>query len=158
MNEDINIAEILKDAPNNTRLYSPIYGIVRFDRLRTDNKTIEVSVDNTYKHFDYYGRAIWHNLSDVMLTGEECLLFPSKENRDWLTFKAPKKHKHFEPFQKVLVRTWTVGGYVWRAALYGNYDELCNCYHLVGDIHVCKDDDIIPYEGNEYMLGKKVEE
>lgn len=103
MNENINIAEILKDAPNNIRLYSPIYGIVRFDRLRTDNKTIEVSVDNTYKHFDYYGRAIWHNLSDVMLTGEECLLFPSKENRDWSTFKAHWKHKHFEPFQKILV-------------------------------------------------------
>ena len=105
MNEDINIAEILKDAPNNTRLYSPIYGIVRFDRLRIDNKTIEVSVDNTYKHFDYYGRAIWHNLSDVMLTGEECLLFPSKENRDWSTFKAPWKRKHFEPFQKG-VNSW----------------------------------------------------
>ena len=36
MEEKLNIAEILKDAPNNTRLYSPIYGIVRFDRLRTD--------------------------------------------------------------------------------------------------------------------------
>ena len=44
-----------------------------------------------------------------------------------------------------------------RAALYSNYDELCNCYYLVGDIHVCKDDDIIPYEGNEDKLGKYVE-
>ena len=156
MNEDINIAEILKDAPNNTRLYSPIYGIVRFDRLRTDNKTIEVSADNTYKHFDYYGRAIWHNLSDVMLTGEECLLFPSKENRDWSTFKVPKKHKHFEPFQKVLVNTRTPYNNVeWCAEIYSHYDELQEYHCTTGNFCVL-DDDIIPYEGNENMIGKEV--
>ena len=157
MNENINIAEILKDAPNNTRLYSPIYGIVRFDRLRTDNETIEVSVDNTYKHFDYYGRAIWHNLSDVMLTGEECLLFPSKENRDWSTFKVPKKHKEFKPFQKVLTPRIIDNVYYWSATLYSHYDEKHKFYMLIDNKVVNDDKYIIPYEGNEDKLGKQIE-
>ena len=158
MNEDINIAEILKDAPNNTRLYSPIYGIVRFDRLRTDNKTIEVSVDNTYKHFDYYGRAIWHNLSDVMLTGEECLLFPSKDNRDWSTFKTPWKHKYFEPYQKVLcVADNNHDCEVWSADFYSHYDKSTFEHYLVSGF-VKADDEVIPYEGNEDKLGKTVKE
>lgn len=152
MNENINIAEILKDAPNNTRLYSPIYGIVRFDRLRTDNKTIEVSVDNTYKHFDYYGRAIWHNLSDVMLTGEECLLFPSKENRDWSTFKAHWKHKHFEPFQKILVAN---NFNIWCADLYDYYDKETDT-HCSIRCNLIDDNKILPYEGNEEKLGKPI--
>ena len=157
MNEDINIAEILKDAPNNTRLYSPIYGIVRFDRLRIDNKTIEVSVDNTYKHFDYYGRAIWHNLSDVMLTGEECLLFPSKENRDWLTFKAPWKHKYFEPFQKVLIPGIIDNVHYWFANLYSHYDKKYRVHVLIDSETINNDDYILSYEGNEDKLGKPVE-
>ena len=155
MNEDINIAEILKDAPNNTRLYSPIYGIVRFDRLRTDNKTIEVSVDNTYKHFDYYGRAIWHNSSDVMLTGEECLLFPSKENRDWSTFKAPWKHKHFELGQKVLVPYHDGDIYKWRLTFYSHYDEDIK-QHFTTDAMGFLDEEVIAYKGNENKLGKPV--
>ena len=157
MNEDINIAEILKDAPNNTRLYSPIYGIVRFDRLRTDNKTIEVSVDNTYKHFDYHGRAIWHNLSDVMLTGEECLLFPSKENRDWSTFKAPWKHKYFEPFQKVLIPGIIDNVHYWFANLYSHYDKKYRVHVLIDSETINNDDYILSYEGNEDKLGKPVE-
>lgn len=157
MNEGINIAEILKDAPNNIRLYSPIYGIVRFDRLRTDNKTIEVSVDNTYKHFDYYGRAIWHNLSDVMLTGEECLLFPSKENRDWSTFKAPWKHKYFEPFQKVLIPGIIDNVHYWFANLYSHYNKKYRVHVLIDSETINDDDYILPYEGNEDKLGKPVE-
>lgn len=155
MNENINIAEILKDAPNTTKLYSPIYGKVRFDRLRTDNKTIEVSVDNAYKHFDYYGRAIWHNLSDVMLTGEECLLFPSKDNRDWSTFKVFKKHKHFEPFQKVLVAFGETN--TWEPDIYRFYDTKNNIHRCMYYYAGSKETDIIPYEGNEDKLGKQIE-
>lgn len=37
----------------------------------------------------------------------ECTLFPSKDNRDWSTFKAPKSKWNpdtLQPFDKVLVR------------------------------------------------------
>ena len=155
MEEKLNIVEILKDAPKGTKLYSPICGNVKLESAK--NGIVIVSTDGIrrieYEHFDRFGQ--WIN--DMFKQLSECLLFPSKENRDWSTFIAPKKHKHFEPFQEVLVRTWTVDGYVWRAALYSNYDELCNCHHLVGDIHVCEDDNIIPYEGNEDKVGKIAE-
>ena len=39
--------------------------------------------------------------------GDECLLFPSKDNRDWSKFKPKKERfdpKTLKPFDKVLVR------------------------------------------------------
>lgn len=151
MEEKLNIAEILKDTPKGTRLWSPICGECMFqyiDHIAIHFPIVCLAVDKygqkTQVLFTKYGR-----MYSIFAYGE-CVLFPSKENRDWSTFKVPKKRKHFEPFQKVLVRK----GYVWRAALYSNYDELCNCHHLVGDIHVCEDDDIIPYDGNEDKVGK----
>lgn len=86
----INVAEILKDAPRGIELYSPICGTVLLCSI--DDDSIEVSVKNypsSEPHkflFDIHGVSY----------GEygECLLFPSKENRNWQTFKAPWKHKH----------------------------------------------------------------
>ena len=78
----INIADILKDCPNGTKLYSPICGECRlikiYDSLGFDviNDTDEVF------NFSYDGR---FNLNG------ECCIFPSKENRDWNTFQKPFK-------------------------------------------------------------------
>ena len=83
----------------------------------------------------------------------ECVLFPSKENHDWSTFKAPKKHKHFEPYQKVLVKVY--GKSDWNAELYSHYDALKDRHYLVGSDWV-KDENIIPYEENKDKLGKPV--
>ena len=85
------------------------------------------------------------------------MLFPSKENRDWATFQAPKQHKHFEPFQRVLCK---VGDYhdgeVWTADIYSHYDEGDELHYSISG-YGANDDEIIPYEGNEDKLGKTVE-
>lgn len=71
----MNIAEILKDAPKGTKLYSPLFGVVELERV--DNIIIEVKVGEStstfYKDGRYYQR---HPHS-------ECLLFPSKDKRNW---------------------------------------------------------------------------
>lgn len=85
MNENLNLVEILKDCPCGTKLYSTIRGDVEFEKIventnypiqykyRNKNNTIlsdYISIDGKYS---YYG---------------ECILFPSKDQRDWFKFKV----------------------------------------------------------------------
>ena len=59
-------------------------------------------------------------------TSEECLIFPSKDNRDWSTWVNPKsKVERFDPrtlkpFDKVLVRDCE--DQLWRPAFFGSFD------------------------------------
>lgn len=80
--EPINIAEILKDAPKGTKLYSPICGECELNCV--DNSvtlSIVVSVQEC-GNFYFTSEGKHRDISNA-----ECLLFPSKENRDWHTFK-----------------------------------------------------------------------
>ena len=77
----MNIAEILKDCPKGTKLYSPLLGEVSY--IAIDNERIVVTNGAVYK-FMTDGR-FWD------FKDSECLLFPSKDNHDWSAFKAPKK-------------------------------------------------------------------
>ena len=71
----MNIAEILKDAPKGTRLFSPLFGEVRLESVSGDmiEVRIEGAVTTFYKDGRYY-RSYFNG---------ECLLFPSKDERNW---------------------------------------------------------------------------
>lgn len=77
MEKDINVADILKDKPANTRLYSPLFGYVYLSRL--SNNIVEVSHHGEPSQF--YNNARYFNYHE-----SEPLLFPSKEMRDWSKF------------------------------------------------------------------------
>ena len=106
MNENIDLTKILKDCPEGTKLYSTIHGEVTLIDSNDTSQHYQISVrlnDNTVEIFTYEGKLL--NKFDG-----ECILFPSKEQRDWSKFTAPwyKKGK-FNPktlkaFEKVLVR------------------------------------------------------
>ena len=78
MEEKINIAEILKDKPNGIRLYSPIFGECAFSFVREETDDICVNQHNVEKAF-FNSKGLYNILG-------ECLLFPSKEMRDWRKF------------------------------------------------------------------------
>ena len=80
--EQINIAEILKDCPSGMELYSPIFGDVYLDEIRPHLAVVVRTSDKQKEEFLYDGR--------FGINGE-CMLFPSKENRDWSTFQRPFK-------------------------------------------------------------------
>ena len=81
----VNIAEILKNMPKGFRLYSPICGGCKL--VGVVNNFIKVEDNDEY---------IRNFLSDGKLNANgECLLFPSKENRDWNTFN--KVASSFKP-------------------------------------------------------------
>lgn len=156
MNENINLIEILKDAPKGTKLWSSMLGDCYFEEYQERESTypIRVRFTNHHKETDY--RSLSAHGKEVEVASAECVIFPSKENRDWSTFKVPKKHKEFEPFQRVLVREWYDCKSVWTISLYSHYDDALDRHCLLGSEHV-EDDRIIPYEGNENKIGKTVE-
>ena len=82
MEEKINIAEILKDKPKGIRLYSPIFGDCIFCYVREDTNDICVKQRNGEKSF--FNSKLLYNILG------ECLLFPSKEMRDWRKFAWKK--------------------------------------------------------------------
>lgn len=159
MNENLNLVEILKYVLKGTKLWSPICGECTFLYIDDNDFNYPINcltADNYGKKdvikFTKYGAYISY------YENGECVLFPSKENHDWPTFKVPKKHKHFEPFQRVLAKCYvTSGEYIWCCALYSHYDESTGRHYFVNFGFTTKDDNIIPYEGNEDKVGKIAE-
>ena len=114
MNENLNLVEILKDCPKGTKLYSPIYGDVELVKvyLKDNAYPIEIKIGKS-------SEMIVDITNNGRLLGDfpgECVLFPSKEQRDWSKFKI-KKHKFdpktFQPFDKVLVKKGDKSYHVW---------------------------------------------
>jgi len=79
--EKINIAELLQDAPKGTRLYSPICGECEFEEISEKILVtpIEVEGSDYYVEFDFEGKSSPYG---------ECLLFPSRDVRDWGCYKV----------------------------------------------------------------------
>lgn len=103
MNENINLVEILKDCSEGTKLYSPLFGEVTLKKLNYAEPyyQIIINTDNSSEKFTIFGQYL--NIKE-----SECLLFPSKDQRDWSKFKCPKPKfdpKTLQPFDKVLVRS-----------------------------------------------------
>lgn len=85
MEKKINIAELLKDCPKGMELYSPLCGKCIFDRLNMG--TIICKKQNTqeitFTSEGYYMLPVFDNC--------ECMIFPSKDQRDWSKFQRPFK-------------------------------------------------------------------
>lgn len=102
--KNLNLVEILKDCPEGTKLYSPVYGEVELVKVHNDgNYPIQVRVrNNTLNSFTFTkGGRLFLNYDG------ECMLFPSKNQRDWSKFKVKKPKfdpKTLKPFDKVLIR------------------------------------------------------
>ena len=129
MNENLNLVEILKDCPEGTKLYSPVFGDVEFIQYNHQS-TYPILVKNKNGGINGVtpqGKA-YANLDG------ECMLFPSKDQRDWSKFKLEKPK--FDPntlqvFDKVLARLTKYG--VWHATFFSHYDKEVKggCYPFV---------------------------
>lgn len=83
-----NLVNILKHCPEGTKLYSPIFGEVTL--YSVNNRSIDViatdySDKTTHIEFNRLGKLI------LAYPNAECVLFPSKDQRDWSKFKIPTK-------------------------------------------------------------------
>ena len=89
MNENIDLTKILKDCPKGWKLYSPILGEVDFLKIRNDLYAIVTIQDFHTTSFTKEG----FYYADV---DGECILFPSKDQRDWSKFTAPWYKKEID--------------------------------------------------------------
>lgn len=78
----MNIAEILKYCPKGTKLYSPTWADVEFDRISEENFIIIKLCNDRYIRLFSNG---YYSVSG------ECVIFPSKDRRDWSKFRLPTK-------------------------------------------------------------------
>lgn len=143
----MNIAEILKNVPKGTKLYCTIVGDVELLEINDGFKyPIRVKHCNseTCSTFSEEGKI------SIEYPNSECILFPSKENRDWSTFKVEKSYE-FKPFDKVLVRD--ADNNQWMCNIYSHTDSdgVFPYKCIYSEYKQC-----IPFEGYEDLVGTTI--
>ena len=151
MNKDIDLTKILENCPKGFELYSPICGSCEF-----------YGIDGFFKHLV----CVTHkDGSFYMFTKEgylydgyddaECLLFPSKDQRDWSKFTTPwiKKErfdpKTLKPFDRVLVRNSKTEK--WKCAHFSYFKENNKYPYMTSSISY---EFCVPYnDGTEHLVG-----
>ena len=84
MNEKIDLTEILKYCPVGWELYSSVLGEVSFKEI-TDDEDYPITVD-----CENWGSESFTAEGKLYIKDNgECILFPSKDQRDWSKFSAP---------------------------------------------------------------------
>lgn len=118
METKINIVEILKDKPQGTKLYSPIFGKLRYEDLVPDlGEFTVVTSDNTLSKHSFRSDSRYNR------HGEPLMLLPSKEMRDWSKFawkkgdilvnKDAEVHIIFDGFKDDTYKTFHGHYYLW---------------------------------------------
>lgn len=87
MEKELNIAEILKDKPKGTKLYSSACG--KCELKEADDKSFKISFYSSKSGFMNGGEGTFDKNGNLYDDGE-CIVFPSKEMRDWSKFAWKK--------------------------------------------------------------------
>ena len=90
MNENINLTKILKYCPKGYKLYTPLSGEVEFEGIIYGKFSIVVT--DEFRNIYFTEKGLYYDAPNA-----ECLLFPSKEQRDWSKFTAPWLEKQGKP-------------------------------------------------------------
>lgn len=138
MEEKINIAEILKNKPQGTKLYDLLYNVdVELDTISTTDTESVVwctneTDNNTTCHRGYSEFGTLRGCPDGLQ-----ILFPSKEMRDWSKFawkkgdilvnKDGNVHVIFEGFDDDTYETFNGNNYLWKnegiTMCFGEYED-----------------------------------
>lgn len=160
MDKTIDLTKILKNCPKGTEFWSKAHGVVSFQKI------------NLAEECPIYVKCAYGIIS---LTSEgkyfkegECILIPSKDQRDWNKFSAPwyKKEKFdpktLQPFDKVLVKCTSIynSNLVWRAELFSYFyveDNSIRVYTLGSDDNSPKSY-VIPYnDDTKHLVNTEIE-
>ena len=147
MNRNIDLTKILKNCPEGTEFWSDIFGKVQFLQVNEcfDRPILVRRADGFIIPYTKEG---WDNI----IFPESCLLWPSKDCRDWTKFTFPKKDKFnpktLKPFDKVLCKN---GLDMWCCDLFSSYVETYACPNVCisGSYIYC-----IPYNNDtKHLVG-----
>lgn len=163
MVENINIVEILKDKPQGTKLYSSACGKCKLEEV--DDKSFKISFYNSKFGFMNGGEGYLDKNGKLYDDGE-CVVFPSKEMRDWRKFawekgdvlvnKNNNSHIIFDKFNNDTYTTFT-GKLFYQVVKAGyNYTHTC-CNVMTQDYDIEEGDAAQTYiNAIEERLGGKL--
>lgn len=154
----VNVAEILKQAPKGTKLWSNIYGDVEFNYIDGLTPNYPISVLDSYKCERKFSE---HGYFYNMHKNGECTLWPSKDHRAWddeaLRIlgieKKPETPFNLQPFDKVLIRD--DDEFRWNIDFFSHIDDTQHCSYIcaLGSWEQC-----IPYnDETKHLLGTNQE-
>ena len=154
MNENIDLTEILAGCPVGTEFYHLVFGTVCFAGIEMD---MIYPIKFTMPENNNMSGVTSAGLSNIYYKGE-CVLVPSKDQRDWSKFERfwdkPKIDKFdvntLQPFDRVLVRD--ISRTIWRVDLFGHItgNHKCWCTNIW---NMC-----IPYnDDTKHLLGTDVD-
>lgn len=95
MNDNIDLTKILDGCPVGTKFYSPLFGELKFRRIYSNgchdielgcermNRLVVFKPTGKYEMIEWKCTNSWGNY----YYSDECLLFPSKDQRDWSKFR-----------------------------------------------------------------------
>ena len=131
MNENLNLVDILKDCPKDTKLYSIMHNEVKFSEIREDSIICKTKI------LEKTLMPLWLNCEfckDGTIKGYpgiECVLFPSKDQRDWSKFKVEPEMIDGEIYYvKTKYAEWI---YIYKKNYTyetGHYVAVLNNYHM----------------------------
>lgn len=135
--EKINIANKLKHCKKGTKLYSPIFGEVEFDGIENNAIYVNTTVNDDEKvRMPFESNGQFYSC----YPNGECLLFPSKDNRDWNSFRV------LEEGHRVMVsdnaNSWSLRLYV--------VDNKAICFNPAHDIDTIRWQYIVPVEDFDF--------
>ena len=172
MNENIDLAKILKECPMGWKFYSSVYGDVEFlgvlhccpVPLHGQDDELYLMEDLMRKKYPIriksrFGEYDVSHKGKLRVGAGECTFFPSRDQRDWSKFTAPwyKKEKFdpktLNPFDRVLVRNYKT--MKWRCDHFSHFDG-CNYNPCIASC--CSYTFCVPYnEETKHLVGKTEE-
>lgn len=129
METKINIVEILKDKPQGIKLYSSACGKCKLEEV--DDKSFKISFYNSKFGFMNGGEGYLDKNGKLYDDGE-CIIFPSKEMRDWEKFSWKKGdvlvskdnvHIIFEKFEDDTYTRFKGKHYLWKEFNVEDYNK-----------------------------------
>lgn len=155
MEQELIVAEILRNKPHGVKLYSPIFGNCTFCYIK--DETNDICVRRPYNEMSYF------NFDGVYHSGGERLLFPSNEMRDWSKFAWKKgdilvnennAHIIFEKFTNDTYTTF-IGRHYFNKNYLNYIPERCT--HVTQHFHIEEGDAVQTYISNvEKEIGGKL--
>ena len=142
MNENIDLTKILKNCPIGWKFYSSVYGEVEFLGILYDYVSLnELGNTRNFPNIQKqrYPIQLMTDSGEYCISRRgryrygvgECILFPSKDQRDWSKFTAPwyKKERFdpntLKPFDRVIVRNHNGE---WKCATFSHIKDYDSSY------------------------------
>lgn len=90
--KNINLSRILRGAPEKgVTVYSPWFGDMKVKTVEPDNIKCYLVDDTQHRTVIFddegYVKQVFVGYSDLIKKSAECMIFPSKDNRDWSNYK-----------------------------------------------------------------------